>query len=145
MRFLIFLAATLIVACDSSDGPSSPPCAMPIDGFCVCGADAPPVGVVRECSAATMGGEVVCCQGKSDCICGRFDCSKPSSDSCSCTSIGVGDDVKTCSGTICCASTGGTCRCGTSACRDGDKQVSSCTAESALCSDGTTRVVKCGS
>ncbi len=143
-RVLLIVAAALLGACDSSESSSGTPCAMPIDGFCVCGEDAPPVGSVRECSAATMGGAVVCCQGKDDCSCGRFDCSTPSGNFCSCTSVGVGDKVATCSGMICCAAAGGTCSCGTSACSDAETQVSSCTAATARCSNGETRVAKCG-
>lgn len=116
-------------------------------GFCICEADeelVPPIDRVPECSFETMGGPVACCDSGDTCSCGLFLCSQYLSSSCSCTSVGVGDDgVTSCTGTICCASEGGTCNCGSSTCSGGSVQVPSCTPETARCGPGDVKVDKC--
>lgn len=129
-----------LAACGDSKQPA--PCSWAATDFCLCGASAPPYRVVSECSAATMGGEPVCCQGKEDCICSRMNCLESAPGSCSCY-LGAGSGLRECTGTYCCAS-GDTCSCGDTSCGANAKQVTRCAAATALCAAGEMRVAKCG-
>lgn len=136
---------TVVVSCSSDERDERRACSNPLNmGFCVCDRDAPLVDPVPECSEATMGGAVVCCQGPDDCICGLFKCNV-STSSCQCTSVGAGNEPGPCTGQKCCASSGGTCDCSNLgiSCSGDDVEVAECSATTALCGAGKTRVEKC--
>jgi hypothetical protein len=143
----VFLsAAFLVLACSSSKSGSGSQCegvGIP-QGICDCQAGQTPLQPVAECSAATVGKPVVCCQKPGDCTCYQFGCDQVSASYCSCTPV-AGGSLSQCTGTPCCLTTGmnaGECSCGIS-CGATDMMVASCTSEVILCAPGETRVDKC--
>ena len=135
----------LVVACSSSkSGSSGGSCegaAIPM--ACDCKAGDSPLKPVPECSAATVGTPVLCCQSKGDCFCTPFGCQQISAGYCSCDP--TGGSLTQCTGTPCCATTGmnaGQCSCGIS-CSATDMMVPSCTQDVLQCPPGQTRVDKC--
>ena len=131
--------AVLVVAC-KSDG------ACEGDGLplqCDCKAGHSPVKPVSECSAATVGLPVLCCQSQGDCFCKQFGCTRSNADFCSCNP--GGGSLTECTGPTCCATTGenaGECTCSLS-CGATDMVVPSCTLDVTQCPPGQTRVDKC--
>jgi hypothetical protein len=143
---LCFAVAALAIACSSSSGggSSSGACeGAAIPTSCECGSGITPVKPVSECSAATVGKPVFCCQGQGDCFCTQYGCQQVSANDCTCDALG--GSLSQCTGTPCCATTGqnaGQCSCGMS-CGATDMMVASCTEDVLQCPPGETRVDKC--
>ena len=145
MRGAFWLVA-LVVACGSSasNGSGAPKCdGAGLPTVCDCQAGHTPVKPISECSQATVGAPVLCCQTQGDCFCTQLTCQQISSNYCTCDP--TGGTLSQCTGSPCCATTGqnaGTCSCGVP-CGATDMMVSACTADVLQCPPGQTRVDKC--
>jgi hypothetical protein len=137
----VVAVATIAAACSSDPEPGC----VNRDGSCWCGDMLESADSVSECSAATMGGPVACCDDGRRCECGLYACNFAAAP-CVCTDVGDPHPAaSTCSGTRCCADDPGLCTCGTEnlPCARGSVEVASCSAASSLCRSGERRVDKC--
>ena len=148
----------LVAACSALEPPGGCDGADLDDGRCDCNDGNFPDPPIAECSPGVLKAPAICCNGRFEgCECNTYGCSILSTN-CLCSAGGGEKDARSCQGDICCVRAGITsaCSCNSAVrdsggailvparpCSNDEVQVPSCSADTAGCGDGETRVDRC--